>query len=260
GQIGPDLSLIGKKGSKENLYDSILNPSKAIADQYTSWKVEGEDGQAITGLLVGETETTLTIRDANGKDYSYPVKGTDRKKSLVSLMPENLAAALTEEELVDVVEYLMTLTTPSFTPESWQLAGPYKAEGNAGLDVAFDPESADKKIEWKSVRPNATGYVDLAAFHGDAGQNSVSYARVVLESPAAQEATISLGTDDGAKLFINGKLVHSNKDTFTARPGMHAVKVKLDSGRNTLQLKIANGNHPHGFYLTVLSSQELKAK
>src|SRR5262249_50292968 len=34
GQIGPDLSMIGKKASRENLFESILLPSKAIADQY----------------------------------------------------------------------------------------------------------------------------------------------------------------------------------------------------------------------------------
>ncbi|MGL5095381.1 MAG: c-type cytochrome, partial [Planctomycetia bacterium] len=117
GQIGPDLSMIGKKDSKENLYESILNPSKAIADQYVSVTVNTADGQTITGLVVGESESTLTLRDANGKDYAIPLKDVDsRKKSLVSLMPENLVAGLTEDELVDLVEYLMTLQTPPPTP------------------------------------------------------------------------------------------------------------------------------------------------
>ena len=260
GQIGPDLSLIGKKGSKENLYDSILNPSKAIADQHASWKIDTEDGQSITGLIVGETETTLTVRDANGKDYSFPVKGTERKKSLVSLMPDNLAAALTEDELIDLVEYMATLQTPSLTPESWTVAGPFKADGNAGLDVAFDPETKDAGVNWKLVRPTSGGYVDLAALHGNAAANSVSYARKEIESPAEQAATILLGTDDGAKLFVNGKLVHTNRDTVAAKPGAHEVKVTLAKGANVILLKVANGNNPHGFYFTVTSALELKGK
>ncbi len=40
GQVGPDLSVIGKKGSRENLFESILLPSKAIADQYLTWVIE----------------------------------------------------------------------------------------------------------------------------------------------------------------------------------------------------------------------------
>jgi putative membrane-bound dehydrogenase-like protein len=111
GKIGPDLSAIGKKGSKEDLYNSLLVPSKAIADQFLSWKVDTDDGLSIVGLLVGETETEMTIRDANGKDYKFPIKGTERKKQLVSLMPEGLLNTLTEDELVDLVEYLFTLRT-----------------------------------------------------------------------------------------------------------------------------------------------------
>ena len=111
GKIGPDLSGIGKKASKENLFESMILPSKAIADQYLSWKVDTDDGQSIVGLLMGETETEITIRDANGKDYKFPAKGTEKKKQLTSIMPEGLIATLTEDELVDVVEYLFTLRT-----------------------------------------------------------------------------------------------------------------------------------------------------
>jgi putative heme-binding domain-containing protein len=109
GDIGPDLSLIGKKGSKENLFESILMPSKAIADQYANWKVDTEDGASVTGLLVKETPTEWTIRDANGKDTVLPVKGSVKKKSDKSLMPDDIAKSLTEQELIDLVEYLGTL-------------------------------------------------------------------------------------------------------------------------------------------------------
>ena len=119
GNIGPDLSMIGKKASKENLYDSILTPSKAIADQYLQWKINTLDGKSVIGLLVAENDKEITLRDANGKDYTFAQKDLDgpKQKSLVSIMPENLVAALTEGELIDVVEYLFTLKTPALTPD-----------------------------------------------------------------------------------------------------------------------------------------------
>ena len=43
GQVGPDLSMIGKKASRENLFESILLPSKAIADQYVQWQIEHDN-------------------------------------------------------------------------------------------------------------------------------------------------------------------------------------------------------------------------
>jgi putative heme-binding domain-containing protein len=112
GQVGPDLSAIGKKASRENLYESILYPSKAIADQYLQWKIDKVDGLTISGLIVQETPTTITLRDANAKDTKIDKKDIDTKtKSAVSLMPENIVAYLNEDDLTDIVEYLFSLKT-----------------------------------------------------------------------------------------------------------------------------------------------------
>jgi putative membrane-bound dehydrogenase-like protein len=110
GKVGPDLSVIGKKASRENLFESILLPSKAIADQYVSWVVETKKGLVLTGLLVQETPDSITLRDANAKDTRIDKKEIEtRSKSLVSLMPSDLLSYMTEEDLVDMVEYLFTL-------------------------------------------------------------------------------------------------------------------------------------------------------
>jgi putative heme-binding domain-containing protein len=281
GQIGPDLSMIGKKGSRENLFESLLQPAKAVADQYVNWKLDTKDGQSLNGLIVGETPQAVTLRDANGKDYTVPVGDIDKRAKLTtSLMPDNLAQTLTEDELVDVVEYLATLQTPSLTPESWHVVGPFRSPGgNEGLGHDYGPESKPfdakamflewngpssgpkpKDVGWRVVRPAASGYVDLAALHGAAANNSVSYAYLELESPEDQEATLLIGTDDGGKLWVNGKEVFNEKVTRAAAPDQNRVTVKLKKGKNEVLLKVANGNNPHGFYLTILSAQELKAK
>jgi hypothetical protein len=108
------------------------------------------------------------------------------------------------------------------------------------------------------VKPAANGYVDLMAFHGKDSPNSVSYLYREIESPVDQEGVISLGTDDGSKLWLNSELVYSTRAHNAAVPDADAVKVKLKKGKNTLLLKINNGNDPHGFYLSVQSEQELK--
>src|SRR5205085_10266398 len=94
--------------------------------------------------------------------------------------------------------------------------------------------------------------------HGTAANNSASYMSVEVESPADQDAEILLGTDDGAKLWVNGKEVFATDATRAAAPGQDAVKVKLVKGKNTVLLKVANGNNPHGFYFTLLTGQEVK--
>jgi putative membrane-bound dehydrogenase-like protein len=110
GQIGPDLSVIGKKGSKQDLFESILNPSKAVADQFVNWQIETAKGLSLSGLIVEETPSMLTLRDANGKDTKIDKKDIERReKSPKSLMPDNLLAYMTEDDLVDIVTYLLEL-------------------------------------------------------------------------------------------------------------------------------------------------------
>jgi putative membrane-bound dehydrogenase-like protein len=281
GNIGPDLSMIGKKASKENLFESILIPSKAIADQYLQWKINTLDGKSVTGLLVSENDKEITLRDANGKDHTFAQKDLDgaKQKSLVSIMPDNLVAAMTEDELIDLVEYLLTLKTPALTPDSWYVIGPFKRGGDNPLGhdfgpdkAAFDPKATfpewngpqsgpkAKDLSWRTIRPDAKGYIDLMALHGDAGVNSVSYLHRAIESPVEQSAEFLIGSDDGCVLFVNGKEVLRENVTRAAAPDQNRVKATLKAGKNEVLMKIANGNNPHGAYVTIVSEQELKLK
>ena len=61
-------------------------------------------------------------------------------------------------------------------------------------------------------------------------------------------------------VFVNGKLAFGHERHEAATPGRDSVQVKLKKGPNTVMLKINNGSNPHGFYLTILSGQELKVK
>ncbi len=86
----------------------------------------------------------------------------------------------------------------------------------------------------------------------------MSYLYRDVESPADQDATIALGTDDGAKLWVNDKLVFTTRAHLAAVPEHDSVKVHLQKGKNRLLLKINNGDGEHGFYLTLTAEQELK--
>ena len=119
GKIGPDLSAIGTKASRENMLESILYPSKAIADQFVQWNVVTKKGVASVDCIVEETGEAIVLRDANGQDTKMAKRDVEsREKSPKSLMPDDNAKTLTEEELLDLVEYLMTLKAlkPGGTP------------------------------------------------------------------------------------------------------------------------------------------------
>lgn len=259
GQVGPDLSMIGKKGGKENLLESILVPSKAIADQYVQLSVTTTADVTVSGLVVADTPQALTLRDANGKDTVIPKADVaSQKKLMISIMPEDVVAALSEDELVDLVAYLATLQTAAITPSEFFIVGPY--EGKDMLDALnkkTGPET-NPAPSWKVIRADAKGYFDLGAFHGEKGNNSASYMMAMFDSPSDQDAEVLLGPDDGAKLFVNGKEVFKTEATRAAAPGAEKVGIKLKKGPNAIMLKVANGNNPHGFYFTLLSKDEVK--
>ncbi len=270
GSVGPDLSMIGKKASRENLIESILYPSKAIADQYVNWNVETKKGVTMTGLIVEEAPDHIVLRDANGKDTRIDTKDVEeRKKNPNSLMPNDIVVYVSEAELMDVVEYLLTLKTPSLTPDSWLIAGPFdNGPDRAGLEKAFPPEKSidlkatydgkSGKVSWRTIKAGAGNYFDLQAFHGAASPQSVSYLYREVESPADQDATVLLGTDDGCKLWVNDELLFTSNATRAAAPEQDRVKVKIKKGKNKVLLKIDNGDGAHGFYLSVESGEELK--
>lgn len=273
GMVGPDLSMIGKKASRENLYESLLMPSKAIADQYVQSSVTTTAEVTVSGLLVSDTPDAITLRDANGKDTTIAKKDIDGpvRKLKTSIMPEDIVAALTEDELVDLVAYLETLKTAAFTPDRFAVVGPFPAESmDKALDTEFGPEKGvfDPKatwtmkgvtlLGWKALRPDGKGYFDLAGLHGEVGNNSASYMYVEIDSPSEQSAEVLLGPDDGAKLWINGKEVFTSRETKAAAPETHKVAVKLAKGKNAILLKVANGNNPHGFYFSLTSAEEVK--
>jgi putative membrane-bound dehydrogenase-like protein len=112
-EIGPNLSEIGDKLSRESMFESILFPSAGISHNYETWLVASEDGTVVSGLLVSKTEAMTTIKDINGIVHNIQSDDIeDQKRLKLSLMPQDLVKEISEQELVDLVDYLMTLKKP----------------------------------------------------------------------------------------------------------------------------------------------------
>jgi putative heme-binding domain-containing protein len=109
-EVGPNLSEIGKKLTKQALFESILYPSAGISHNFESWIVATVDGNLYTGLITSETADEIVMKDA--KSIITTIKKSNieqRKKSETSLMPADLQKVISEKELVDVVEFMTTL-------------------------------------------------------------------------------------------------------------------------------------------------------
>jgi putative heme-binding domain-containing protein len=108
--VGPDLSGVGAKLSREALYEAILAPSAAISHSYETWTALLEDGRSATGLLISKSPDAVVIRGPDGIDRPLPAAEIDELvRQPVSIMPGDLATLLSADDLVDLVSWLETL-------------------------------------------------------------------------------------------------------------------------------------------------------
>jgi putative membrane-bound dehydrogenase-like protein len=109
-EVGPDLSEIGGKLSRQAMFESILYPSAGISHNYESYVVALDSGNVITGILVSETADSVTIKGNDAIARTFKRDEIEvMKKSEISLMPADLQKTMTVQDLLDVVEYLTTL-------------------------------------------------------------------------------------------------------------------------------------------------------
>lgn len=109
-EIGPDLSEIGSKLTREAMFVAILDPSAGISHNFESYQAFLVDGTVFTGVKVSETDDTVTLKSAEGIERAIPQDDIDELfKQKISLMPADLQKLMTAEELVNVVSYLESL-------------------------------------------------------------------------------------------------------------------------------------------------------
>lgn len=110
GQVGPDLSTIGRIRSKRDLLESILFPSATLSRDFEAYSIDMADGESQTGVLHSDNEQAVNLAIANGQVLSIP---RDRIKAIrpsaLSLMPQGLDQIMTRKQLADLITYLERL-------------------------------------------------------------------------------------------------------------------------------------------------------
>lgn len=112
GNIGPDLTQLGNRFTVKDMLEAILDPNKVVSDQYAATVFVMKDGSSVVGRLTNEDDNTYfvsqnpfapqTLREIPKSDV------TSTKLSRVSLMMPGLINSLNNEELKDLLAYLMS--------------------------------------------------------------------------------------------------------------------------------------------------------
>ena len=117
GATGPDLSQVAGRFGLKDLSEAIVEPSKVISDQYKASVIRTVDDKTITGKIVNEGGGKYTVvLDPEDSSKVMELKKedvADIKASNISLMPEKLLNGLNENEVLDLLAYMLSRGDPN---------------------------------------------------------------------------------------------------------------------------------------------------
>ncbi len=152
------------------------------------------------------------------------------------------------------VRLISTSESPIFEAEPFYHTGPFEntsfdqkvgPEGLIGFDVNQTFKYLGKELKWTKKPDWKNGKVYGSVFSGD---NSVNYIHRIINVKKDLDLPLSLGSDDGIKIILNGKEVFSNNVGRGAAADQEKIRLSLKQGRNSLLIKIHNGAGSSGFY------------
>jgi putative heme-binding domain-containing protein len=106
-KVGPDLTG-SNRGNLDYLLENILDPSASVAADFRAVNIALDDGRVLNGVLSAQTERTITLqtdRDAITIDRE---EIDELQPTPNSLMPDGLLTTFTDEQVRDLVGYLMS--------------------------------------------------------------------------------------------------------------------------------------------------------
>ncbi len=111
GNIGPDLTNIGTRFTNNDLLEAILEPSNTISDQYAATEFQLKNGESIIAKIVNQDDAVYSVsQNPYDPNTLMEIKKSDVKSqqySKISMMLPRLVNSLNEEELKDLVAFIM---------------------------------------------------------------------------------------------------------------------------------------------------------
>jgi putative heme-binding domain-containing protein len=107
GTLAPELTG-SQRTSLDYILENVVDPNAVVWDRYKATYFETEDDRLISGAVVGENESTVTIQTQTGIVTLPRTEILSRRTSNLSMMPEGLFDTLEEQEIIDLVAYLQS--------------------------------------------------------------------------------------------------------------------------------------------------------
>ena len=110
GSVGPNLNDLVKRMKPRDVLESIIEPSRTIAESYVMEHFSMSDGTTHFGQAQEETEAVVRLRSLSATSAPVSLAKAlivSRKKLNVSNMPPGTVNTLQEHEILDLLAYLL---------------------------------------------------------------------------------------------------------------------------------------------------------
>jgi hypothetical protein len=142
---------------------------------------------------------------------------------------------------------------PPLATRDWMISPVYSSPTfDEAFTKAEPPEPGQGgDVHWKPIRFEVGK--DEANLVGK--DNSSVYVRGTVTFPAAQSLTFGVSSDDAVRVWLNGKLIHSNKVNRGVKEAIDKVTGNFLSGDNELIVKVINGEGIDGLNIRLTDTQ-----
>ncbi|MBA3936756.1 MAG: c-type cytochrome [Planctomycetes bacterium] len=115
GAVGPDLTAVATRFKRQDLLESITEPSKVISEQFATTVFTMKDGSVLVGRVIQDADQTVMVAQNPFAPQTTPIAKADIKSrdvSKVSLMPPGLLNTFTKDEILDLLAFLESMGDP----------------------------------------------------------------------------------------------------------------------------------------------------
>ena len=209
----------------------------------------------------------------------WPVNGSRNQFNNLNVSRIQLSVISgNDPDAILTFDYIRLLNMPDCQKE-WLLLGPFPNvdyehamnnnhlrtnENRSILDdhnISISPEPGDPMTghEWK-IFNTTRDYIDFRD-HDMGSDFNTMYAFSYLVADDGGDYILLLAADDGIKVWINGERVfEENSTVIEAYPNKYTLPIRLESGLNTLLVKVAQQTDEFGFYAKIAEADNLSAK
>jgi putative heme-binding domain-containing protein len=214
GTVGPDLTGIARRQGARDILESILLPSKVIADEYAAFAVETEDGQVAVGRVEREDADVLVLQPASFDEAPLEIEKKrirSRERLDVSSMPAGMVNVLEKEQVLDLIAYLLGDGVEARRVAA--LVTVYRHNSHADVIVSrlLETDTLDGKGKVSPLKL-ASLYTDQRPEGDMSGLLSTTHGFPIHDSVAG---ALTLGT---GKLAVDGVLLVAEHGDYPASP------------------------------------------